>query len=226
VTESAAPVLLFDLDGTLTDNYPGITRSILYALDRMGAAPPVDGTLRRCVGPPLRESFAWLLDTGDAAQIEQAIAFYRERFADIGWRENVVYDGIDQVLAGLAEGPARMFLCTSKPEIYARRIVTLFGLSGYLDGIYGADLEGRFDDKVTLLAHLAATEGVDPGQAIMIGDRSHDIRAARMNGTRSVGVLWGYGSREELEGADAIAAHPAELPGTFAAIAATVRSRP
>ena len=220
MTATAAPALLFDLDGTLTDNYPGITRSILHALDRMGAPLPAEGMLRRCLGPPLRESFAWLLDTGDAAQIEQAIAFYRERFADIGWRENVVYDGIAQVLADLAAGPARMFLCTSKPEIYARRIVTLFGLSEYLDGIYGADLAGRFDDKVKLLAHLAATEGIDPERAIMIGDRAHDVRAARMNGSRSVGVLWGYGSREELEGADAIAAHPLELPAILAAVAA------
>ncbi|MEO8751420.1 MAG: HAD hydrolase-like protein [Casimicrobiaceae bacterium] len=223
MTQSAAPVLLFDLDGTLTDNYPGITRSILYALDRMGVAPPVDGTLLRCVGPPLRESFAWLLDTRDVPQIEQAIAFYRERYADVGWRENVVYDGIDEMLATLAGGPSRLFLCTSKPELFARRIVTLFGLSGYLDGIYGADLEGRLDDKVKLLAHLAATEGVDTERTIMIGDRSHDIRAARMNGTRSVGVLWGYGAPEELAGADAIVATPAELPAALAAVAGQLR---
>lgn len=215
-----AASLLFDLDGTLTDNYPGITRSILYALDRLGGAHPGDAALRRCMGPPLRESFAWLLDSDDGAQIELAIALYRERYADVGWRENVVYDGIAESLAALRAGPARMFLCTSKPAVYARRIVTLFGLAEHFDGIYGADLEGRFDDKVTLFAHIAAAEGIDTDCAIMIGDRTHDIRAARMNGARSVGVLWGYGSRDELAGADAVVTAPSELPATLARVLA------
>jgi len=220
MTMTDGATLLFDLDGTLTDNYPGITRSIVYALDRMGAREPADAALRRCMGPPLRESFAWLLDTADTAQIEQAIAFYRERYAEIGWRENTVYDGVADALATLAGRPGRMFLCTSKPELYARRIVTLFGLAEYLDGIYGADLAGRFDDKVKLLAHLAVTEGFDPERAVMIGDRAHDLRAARMNGAQSVGVLWGFGSREELADADAIVATPSELSPALAALAA------
>ncbi len=203
--------LLFDLDGTLTDNLPGITRSIVHALERLDAPRPEPAALRRCVGPPLRESFAWLLDTDDAATIEEAIGFYRERYAEIGWRENVVYEGIDAALAGLVGEPRRMFLCTSKPEVYARRIVQLFGLSLHLDGIYGADLAGRFDDKAKLLAHLVATERLDPARTVMIGDRAQDIRAARINGTMSIGVLWGYGSQEELSGADAIASVPADL---------------
>jgi phosphoglycolate phosphatase len=215
--------LLFDLDGTLTDNYPGITRSILHALDRMGANRPDDAALRRCVGPPLRESFAWLLDTDDAPTIESAIALYRERYADVGWRENVVYDGIADAVAALAGGPVRLFVCTSKPEIFARRIVTLFGLAGHFAGIYGADLAGRLDDKVKLLAHLAASEHVDAERAIMIGDRTHDIRAARMNGARSIGVLWGYGSRDELAGADRLVAAPSELAPALAALAAAPR---
>jgi phosphoglycolate phosphatase len=203
--------LLFDLDGTLTDNYPGITRSIAYALERLGAPVPDAAALRRCVGPPLRESFAWLLDTDDAEAIEAAIALYRERYGDLGWRENVVYDGIDDVLATLAAAPARLFLCTSKPEVFARRIVTLFGLSVHFRGVYGTDLAGTFDDKVKLLRHLADSERIDTSRAVMIGDRSHDIRAARMNGARVVGVAWGYGTAEELAAADAIAATPADL---------------
>ncbi len=204
--------LLFDLDGTLTDNYPGISRSIAYALGAMGVEIPDAALLRRCVGPPLRESFRHLLDTGDAAVVEQAIALYRERYADVGWRENVVYDGIEDALASLAE-QSPIYLCTSKPEIFARRIVTLFGLSIHMKGIYGAELEGRFDDKSTLLAHIVQRESLDPGTIVMVGDRSHDVRAARMNGARSVGVLWGYGSREELAEAraNALAAAPAEL---------------
>ena len=213
-----ASAWLLDLDGTLTDNYPGISRSILFALNRLGAPMPDDAALRRCVGPPLRESFRWLLETEDADTVEQAIGFYRERFGDIGWRENIVYDGIPDAMALMAGSATPMFLCTSKPEIFARRIVTLFGFHGHLAGVYGADLAGRFDDKVKLLAHLAATENIDPEHAIMIGDRSHDLRAARMNGARSVGVLWGYGTREELEGADAIVHRPQDLPHALAVL--------
>lgn len=219
---AAAPVLLFDLDGTLTDNSVGIARSIAYALERLGVPVPDDGALRRCVGPPLRESFAWLLDTDDRDAIELAIACYRERFADVGWRENVVYAGIPETLAGLAAGPARVFLCTSKPEPYARRIVQLFGLSEHLHGVYGADMAGALDDKVKLFAHVAAREGFAPESGIMIGDRAQDLRAARMNGARAVGVLWGFGSREELAGADAIVATPAQLPDALARL----RARP
>ena len=215
---AATPVLLFDLDGTLTDNSIGIARSIAFALDRLGVAIPDESALRRCVGPPLRESFAWLLDTDDRDAIELAIACYRERFADVGWRENVVYAGIPEVLAGLAAGPARVYLCTSKPELYARRIVQLFGLSEHLHGIYGADMAGALDDKVKLFAHVAAREGFAPARGIMIGDRAQDLRAARMNGARAVGVLWGFGSRDELAGADAIAATPEELPAALAGL--------
>ena len=209
-----AGALLFDLDGTLTDNFLGIARSIRYALERLGAGDPDEATLRRCVGPPLRVSFSELLGTDEPAAIEDAIALYRERFADLGWRENVVYDGIPDALAALAAGPRPMFLCTSKPEIYARRIVTLFGLTEYLSGVYGADLAGRHDDKATLLAHLVRTERIDATRALMIGDRSHDIRAARLNGARAIGVLWGYGSADELREADSLVRTPAELVAT------------
>lgn len=217
------PALLFDLDGTLTDNYPGISRSIQYALERMSRAAPDEAVLRRCVGPPLRESFAWLLDTGDAHAIERAIQLYRERYGEIGWRENVVYEGIERALASLA-GQSPAYLCTSKPEVYARRIVTLFGLARHFKGIYGADLEGRLDDKVKLFAHIAARESLDPERAIMIGDRAQDLRAARMNGARCVGVLWGYGSREELAGADAVAAAPEDLASAVSVASAKAGS--
>ena len=206
-----AGALLFDLDGTLTDNYLGIARSIVYALDRLGIAPPDAGVLRRCVGPPLRSSFAALLDTDESDAIEGAIALYRERFADVGWRENVVYDGIPEALAALAARDRPMYLCTSKPEVYARRIVALFGFHDHLRGVYGADLAGRYDDKATLLAHLASQERIVPAHAVMIGDRHHDVRAAHANGARAIGVLWGYGSEDELAGADALVRTPSEL---------------
>jgi len=212
---SLGEAYLFDLDGTLTDNYLGIARSIAYALDRLGVESPGEATLRRCVGPPLRTSFGALLATDDAETIEQAIAFYRERFGDVGWRENVVYDGIPEAMATIAALGRPMYLCTSKPEVYARRIVTLFGFTEHLRGVYGADLAGRYDDKALLLAHLAERERLDATRIVMIGDRSHDIRAARLNGARAIGVLWGYGSEDELAKADATIRAPAELAGAL-----------
>lgn len=211
--------LLLDLDGTLTDNYPGISRSIAYALTRLGAPVPGEDVLRRCIGPPVRESLAWLLDDGDPAAVEAALVLYRERYGDVGWRENVVYDGVPQMLDRLSASGQRMVLCTSKPAVYARRIVTLFGLAPPLARVYGADLSGALDDKAKLLAHAATSDGFDPADAIMIGDRKHDVRAARMNGARSIGVLWGYGTAEELAGADARVAMPAELPEAVAKLA-------
>ena len=203
--------LLFDLDGTLTDNYAGIAASIGHALERLGMPPPQDAALHTCVGPPLRETFARLLDSGDTALIERAVAHYRERFADVGWRENVAYEGIADSLAALAARGAIMYVCTAKPETFARRIVDHFGFAPHFRAVYGADFAGRFDDKSALMSHLIATEAVDRTAAAMIGDRHHDIRAARANGVRAIGVLWGYGSREELADADRLVAAPREL---------------
>jgi phosphoglycolate phosphatase len=211
--------LLFDLDGTLTDNYPGISRSIAHALTAMGIEPPPPQVLRRCVGPPLRESFAALLETRDRVLIEQAIALYRERYGDLGWRENVVYDGVEEALSRLSAARP-LYVCTSKPEVFARRIVTLFGLSPYVRRVYGADLDGALDDKAKLLAHAARSEGFDPEAAILIGDRAQDVRAARLNGASAIGVLWGYGSAEELAQAHAIVAAPADLDDAIARVSA------
>jgi phosphoglycolate phosphatase len=207
----APPTLLFDLDGTLSDNYEGISRSIRHALARVGAPEPDAATLRACVGPPLRESFRHLLPAPDATAIDAALDAYRERFRAVGWRENVVYDGVPEALATLARAGARMYVCTSKPEVFATRIVAHFGLDAFVTRVYGADLAGALDDKRALLAHLLASEGLDAARAIMIGDRHHDVRAARANGTRAVGVLWGYGSAAELEGAERLLAAPGEF---------------
>ncbi len=206
-----ARTLLFDLDGTLTDNYTGIAESIRHALARLGVPPPAGDALHAYVGPPLRESFTRLLGTSDAPLIERAVAHYRERFADVGWRENVPYEGVAEAIEELGARGARMYVCTAKPEVFARRIMEHFGFAPQFHGVYGADLTGAFDDKSKLMAHLIAAESVDPAHAAMIGDRHHDIRAARANGVRAIGALWGYGSREELADADALAAAPAEL---------------
>ena len=205
------PALLFDLDGTLSDNYEGISRSIRHALERVGAPAPDEAALRACVGPPLRESLAHLLPSPDAAAIEAALAAYRERFDDVGWRENTLYDGVPEALAALAADGARMYVCTTKPEVFATRIVAHFGLDALVTRVYGVDLAGALDDKRALLAHLLATESLNATRAIMIGDRHIDIRAARANGARAVGVLWGYGSAAELAGAERLLAAPPEF---------------
>lgn len=215
MTASDRPPVLFDLDGTLSDNYPGISRSIAYALERLGAPPASEPDLRLCVGPPLRESFRRLLATDEQATIERAIVFYRERFADVGWRENTVYDGVTTVLPELA-AHSSLYLCTAKPDVFARRIIDLFGFTAHFTALYGADLAGHLDDKSKLLAHLAREEGIDPASAVMIGDRAHDIRAARANGARAIGVLWGYGSTAELAHADATVEKPHEIAGVLA----------
>ncbi len=195
---STPVTLLFDLDGTLTDNYAGISRSILHALDKLGVTGVGEVELRRCVGPPLRGSFARLLHTDDPVVVERALALYRERYAVEGWRENEVYAGIDAALAALHRRGHRLMLCTSKPKIYAERIVTHFGLAGYLDAVYGAELGGRLDDKAELMAALLSAEQLESGRCIMIGDRAQDMHAANAHNVGTIGVLWGYGSRQEL----------------------------
>jgi len=213
-------VVLLDLDGTLTDPRPGIVRCIRYALDRLARPCPSDDALATRIGPPLRGTFGTLLETSDPALIERAMGFYRERFADVGLYENQVYDGIPAVLDGLGRGGRQLFVATSKPAVFAERIVRHFALDRHFAGVYGPDLDGRLGDKAELLAHLLTMERLAAPGVVMVGDRHADVLAARANGVRAVGVLWGYGSREELlaAGADAVCAAPADLPAGVARV--------
>jgi phosphoglycolate phosphatase len=222
VPPQAPRALLFDLDGTLTDNFEGIANCIRYALTHLGVPHPEPDALRACVGPPLRETLPRLLGTNDAATTERAIALYRERFSELGWRENAVYAGVGDMLAAAALVSQRMYLCTTKPQVYAERIVAHFGLAGFLDGVYGTSLDGRLDDKADLMAHLLARESLEGAHCLMIGDRRHDMRAAQRNGARTMGVLWGYGSREELTeaGAEVLLAAPADFSRSLAELQA------
>ncbi len=210
--------VLLDLDGTLTDPRAGIVRSIRHALDRLARPCPPDDALAARIGPPLRETFATLLATEDSALIEDAMRLYRERFAAVGLFENEVYEGVPAMLDGLRRDGGRLFVATAKPAVFAERIVRHFALDHHFAGVYGPDLDGRLDDKAELLAHLLATERLDPTRAIMVGDRAGDVAAARKNDLRSIGVLWGYGSRDELlrAGADALCASPTSLPQSIA----------
>ncbi|AXS40844.1 HAD family hydrolase [Breoghania sp. L-A4] len=191
--------VLFDLDGTLTDPFPGITGSIRYALERMGAPVPEADALRWCIGPPLPGSFALMLGTEDTDTLDRAVGFYRERFSDTGLFENVVYDGIPEMLEDLISDGFSLYLATSKPLVYASRIVTYFGLQRYFAGLYGSELDGTRAEKTALLAHVLDREGIAPQDAVMIGDRKHDLIGARANGVTCIGVTYGYGARAELE---------------------------
>jgi phosphoglycolate phosphatase len=201
VGESQANVFL-DLDGTLTDPGLGITNCIVYALQHLGTQIPSAAELRKCVGPPLRQGFASLLGTTDETIIQRAIGLYRERFTDIGLYENTLYaDTLDSLQRLVAAGH-RLFVATSKPTIYATRIVEHFGIDRYLARVYGSELSGARAEKAELLNYLLAAERITPDCAVMVGDRHHDVFGARANGVASIGVLWGYGDREELHQAD------------------------
>ena len=206
-------VVMFDLDGTLTDPRPGIVGCIRFALDQLRISCPSDDVLAGYIGPPLRGSFATLLKTSDAERIEEALRFYRQRFADTGLYENKIYEGVPVMLDTVGRVTSAAYVVTSKPAVYAERIVSHFKLDHHFRKVYGAELDGRWDDKAELLAHLLATEGVDPSAAVMVGDRAADITAAKANKVRSIGVLWGYGSEAELSdvGADMFCRTPSEL---------------
>jgi phosphoglycolate phosphatase len=207
----AMTAIYFDLDGTLTDPKPGITRSIQYALNRLDRAAPAEDELTWCIGPPLRASLKKLLGTDDLA--DRALLLYRERFADIGIFENEIYPGIEVALSAFAEKGRRLFVATSKPGIYAERIIDHFKLRTYFERVFGSELDGTRSDKTDLLGYALQTMRIDPAQAMMIGDRSHDMLGARNNGMTAVGVLYGYGSEAELlaAGAHHVCATPLAL---------------
>lgn len=193
--------IFFDLDGTLTDPMPGITRSIQYALEKLDQEVPAADELVWCIGPPLLGSFEKLL--GDRRLAVDALNLYRERFAETGLYENRLYAGIEKVLAELEGSGRRLFVATSKPAIYAERIVEHFAISTYFERVFGSELDGTRADKTELLSHAVGESRVVARRATMVGDRSHDVIGARNNGMTAVGVLYGYGSEEELVAAGA-----------------------
>ncbi len=205
--------LLFDLDGTLTDPGLGITRCLAHALEQLGRPAPGRAELERYIGPPLQQNFSELLGSSDDELISEAIARYRDRFGEVGLFENEVYPGIPELLRELREAGHELRVVTSKPTVYAARITAHFELDGHFAEIHGSELSGERTDKAELLAHLLDTEPLTREDCVMIGDRSHDVRGARANGLRSIGVLWGYGSRNELTeaGADQLCADLGEL---------------
>lgn len=211
-------VIFFDLDGTLTDPGIGITNSVMYALEKFGIEVTDRKVLYKFIGPPLMQSFEKFYGF-EKEQAEHAVDLYREYFGDRGIFENQVYDGIEELLKELKTQGKIVGLATSKPEIYAGQILEHFGLDKYFDFISGSMMNGERTDKREVIAWALQLLKEKRGNeykledVVMIGDREHDVIGAKKNHISSIGVLFGYGSREELAGvgADAMASSVEEL---------------
>jgi phosphoglycolate phosphatase len=190
--------LVFDLDGTLSDPSVGIARSLNHALARHGFATAPEAQLATEIGPPLDEIFSHLIPAGATETIPALVASYRERYASVGYAENVLYPGIPEALERFAGAGARLGVCTSKLASYSGRILEHFGIREYFSFVDGGDIGIK---KGRQLAGLLDRGELDR-DAVMIGDRAVDIEAARENALRSVGVLWGFGSAEEIASAE------------------------
>ena len=189
--------VFLDLDGTLTDPKIGITKSIRYAMAKLDSPLPEKFDLDWTIGPSLWYSFNEL-GLGDR-ETAKAKNYYRERYTETGLFENYVYEGISEALQMLKENNIIMHLMTSKPHIYARKITANFNLSKFLTYEFGSELNGKNTNKANLISEAMDYLKLVPQDAIMVGDRKFDIIGAKENSIRTVGVLWGYGSKDELE---------------------------
>ncbi len=190
--------VLFDLDGTLTDPGEGITNSVKYALARMGVDETNRKKLESFIGPPLVDSFSSLYGFSNS-DAKKAVSHYREFFEEKGMLQNRLFEGMGALLETLVGSGRKLFVATSKPTVYARKIISHFGIDVYFSHIKGSNLDGTMVEKEKIIAHLMHGWNLPENGTAMVGDRRFDIEGARINGIDSVGVLFGYGSREELE---------------------------
>jgi len=193
--------VLFDLDGTLTDPAEGIVRCIQHSLATLQMECPPTEELIRYIGPPLRELFISVCGFADDALIERAVEVFRERFSTVGLFENIPYSEVPSMLQRLDSDSYRLFVATSKPRVFAERILEHFELAHHFEEIHGNDLEGSLDDKSELLRELLVNRSLNPKETIMVGDRKYDVIAAKSNSLVSIGVTYGYGSSSELTAA-------------------------
>ncbi|NQM94323.1 HAD family hydrolase [Streptococcus suis] len=194
--------ILFDLDGTLTDSGQGILNSVAYALEKMGIEEPDTANLNRFIGPPLYESFSrfYQLSPEDT---QSAVDAFRVYFKEKGMFENQLYPGIIPLLEELRTAGKTLVIATSKPEIFAKQILEHFGIAHYFDVIAGASLDSSRISKADVIGYAINQLEAFPKHAVMIGDREHDIEGARMHQLPAIGVLYGYGSKQEFEKAGA-----------------------
>ncbi|MDD6616518.1 MAG: HAD family hydrolase [Lachnospiraceae bacterium] len=204
--------VLWDLDGTLTESAPGIINSVLYALEKMGIYEKDRAKLEAFVGPPLLESFQRFYGM-TPEEAKTGMEYYREYFVEKGMLENQVYPGIPEVLDRLNQRGYHLAVATSKPEIYSRRILDHFGLTDRFVYVGGSTLDETRCEKADVITYVMETLGISPKEhpILMVGDRLHDVQGAAVNRIPCLGVLYGYGSREELETAGAV-----EICGTVA----------
>ena len=205
--------LFFDLDGTLTDPAQGITNSFIHALKYFGIEIPSYETLCTFIGPPLPETFKTQFGF-DEQKVAEGVKIYREYFATKGLLENSVYPGIPELLAGLKAAGKKLVVATSKPEEYSVRIIEYFGLAQYFENVCGSLMDESRSKKDEVIAYAIERNHIsDKSKILMIGDRKHDILGAKKIGLKSCGVLFGYGSRKELEeaGADFISQNVSRL---------------
>lgn len=211
--ENKYSYVLFDLDGTVTDPEEGITKSVQYALQHFSIEVQERRELYKFIGPPLKDSFMEFYGFTEQ-QAGEALLKYRERFEVTGWRENVVYDGMEKLLRHLRRRGKRIMIATSKPEVFAEQILVYFGLRDYFDFVGGASLDGRRNNKADVIRYVLDANGISSREkAVMVGDRKFDILGAKEFGLETVGVLYGYGDWEELTtaGADHLVGSVAEL---------------
>ena len=206
--------IFFDLDGTLSDPFEGFARSLRFAYEELGYDAPADAEIRTLIGPPLHVSMRARF--ADRAVADELVRLFRVRYADTGLFENVVYPGVRELLDALA-GRLQLFVCTTKPHVYALPILQRFGLGDMFDAVYGSELDGTNADKRILLARALAEQHLAGGARIaLLGDRGLDLIAARTNAVGAWGAGWGYGTREELAGADHVFTAPHEIAAFIA----------
>lgn len=205
--------ILFDLDGTLTNPRVAITASMAHALAEVGAEVPPIEELVWCIGPPLRQNLGKLLGPDRTHLVEPAAQGYLRRYATEGVRETTEYPGIDAMLRRIRHAGPRMYLATTKFVDHAEEVLIAFSLRQHFEGVFGARQDGSMGDKHELLKHIIEMAGIDPARSVMIGDREHDVAGGKANGIFTIGVTYGFGSREELEkaGVDAICDSPEEI---------------
>jgi phosphoglycolate phosphatase len=212
--------VLLDLDGTLIDSLPGILASCRAAMRAMGHEPDEALDIKRFIGPPLEDAMRFLLQAHGDDRVDEAVAAYRKHYGETGLYDSVPYPGIARALEEMKRAGLGLYLATSKRAVFATRVLDHLNFAAHFDGIYGSVPGGALDHKPELIAHVLAKENLSPRHALMVGDRSYDIAGAHATGVRALGVLWGYGSRDELEtaGADNLVEAPADLARTVLAM--------
>jgi phosphoglycolate phosphatase len=205
--------VLLDLDGTLIDSQPGILSSCTATLQALGHQPDGKFDVEQVIGPPLQDVMRVLLLRYGDDRVDEAVLAYRRHYSDSGLFESDLYPGIGDALQRMKQAGLQIHVATSKREVFARRILEHLGVAAYFDGIYGSVPSGERDHKPELLAYILSRHGLKPSHGVMVGDRRYDMIGAHAVGMRGLGVLWGYGSQDELEtaGADRLVKSTAEL---------------